>query len=354
MATHKLSIKDLATELGVSASTVSRALAGLPSISPATQRRVRELAHTLNFRPNLLAAGLRTGRTGVIGVVVPCLTGHFFPEVLHSITTTASRAGLRVIICESNEDEYQEQQHVFWLLTAQVDGLLIASANATANAGHVASARRQGVPVVFFHQVEEPHRVDSVVLNNYQGAYDGVSHLLAQGCTRVAHLSGPAHLPVFRERQRGYADALRAHGRPPLARLVRTGRATLAAGRQQMLALLDGPVVPDAVFASQDVLALGAMQALRERGLRIPEHLALVSFASESVAALAESALTFLDEAGSEIGRAATHLLLKLLADSPAPARAPRCLVLSATLLVRSSAGVVGSNRPLAALPGVG
>lgn len=118
MAARRISIKDLARQLNLSASTVSRALAGLPSVSQATRQRVRDLAHVLDFQINILAAGLRKGSTGIIGVIVPGLTGHFFPEVLHSITTAAAQAKLRVIICESNEDEQQEQEHLSWLLTA--------------------------------------------------------------------------------------------------------------------------------------------------------------------------------------------------------------------------------------------
>lgn len=118
MVARRIFIKE-AKQLNLSASTVSRALAGLPTISQATQQRVRDLACTLNFEVNILAADLRKGRTGVIGVVLH-LTGHFFPEVLHSITTAAGQAQLRVIICKSNEDEQQEQQHLFWLLAALV------------------------------------------------------------------------------------------------------------------------------------------------------------------------------------------------------------------------------------------
>jgi len=328
----------------VSPSTVSRALAGLPSVSPATQRRVRELARSLNFRLNILAAGLRKGRTGVIGVIVPRLTGHFFPEVLHSITATAGKAKLRVIICESNEDEQEEQQQLFWLLTAQVDGLLVSVARATRNTCHFETARQQGVPVVFFDQAIDCPSVNSVVLDNYQGAYDGVSHLIAQGRTRIAHLAGPQHLAVFRDRQRGYADALRAHLLPPDKRLVRTGSLTLAAGRQHMLGLLAGPVVPDAVFASQELLAIGAMRAIKARGSRIPADVALAGFAGETVAALAEPALTSIDQQSTEVGKAAVRLLLKLLAN---PTRAPQCVSLVPKLLIRDS-----SAAPLAAVAG--
>ncbi|OGX82099.1 LacI family DNA-binding transcriptional regulator [Hymenobacter coccineus] len=347
MAARRLSIKDLATQLNVSASTVSRALAGLPNVSQATQQRVRELAGTLNFQPNSLAAGLRRGSTGVIGVIVPRLTGHFFPEVLHSIAAAASQAGLRVIICESNEDEQQEQAQLLWLLTVQVDGLLISVANAAGSTRHFDVTRQQGVPLVFFNQAIDCWRASSVVFNNCQGAYKGVGHLIAQGRTRVALFTGAQHHAVSREQRRGYAEALQEHGLFLDERLVCAGGPTLAAGRQHMLALLAGPVVPNAIFATQELVAIGAMQVLKEHGLRIPQDVALAAFTTESLAALAEPALTSLDQQGSAMGQAAVQLLLKLLADTK-QVIASQCLVLNPTLLVRASSvgAVAGCGTP--------
>lgn len=351
MAARRISIIDLAKQLNLSASTVSRALAGLPSVSQATRQRVRDLACTLDFQINILAAGLRKGSTGIIGVIVPCLTGYFFPEVLHSITTAAAQAKLRVIICESNEDGQQEQEHLSWLLTAQVDGLLVCVASAAGNTSHFERASQQGVPLIFFSQAVDCQIFSSVVLNNYHGAYKGVSHLIAQDRTRIAFLTGPQQLPVFRDQQRGYAEALRAQDLPLDERLIRAGSLTLAAGRQHMLALLAGPIIPDAVFAAQDVVAIGAMQVLKERGLRIPEDMALAAFTNESIATLTAPALTSLDQQSSEIGKVAVHLLLKLLADTT-QAIVPQCVIITPSLSVRASSVLTlpaadGSPAPL-------
>jgi LacI family transcriptional regulator len=347
MIARRTLLKDLAQQLNLSIATVSRALAGVPSVSPATQQRVRELANSLNFQVNLLAAGLRRGRTGVIGVIVPALTGHFFPEVLHSITTAASQAKLRVIICESNEDEQQEQEQLLWLLTAQVDGLLVSAVNATGPISHIEAARRQAVPIVFFHQAIDYRQVNCVLLNYYQGAYESVQHLAAQYRTRIAYLTGDAHLSAFRDQQRGYAEALEDQGLLLDQRLVRTGDLTLAAGRQHMLALLSGAVVPDAIFASHELVAIGAMQVIQEHGLRVPEDIALAAFANESLAALTMPALTSFNQQGSEMGKAAVHLLLKLLEDTH-QVIASQHLVLNPTLRVRESS-VATKLRPLPA-----
>ncbi len=349
MIARRTLLKDLAQQLNLSTATVSRALAGVPSVSPSTQQRVRELANSLNFQVNLLAAGLRRGRTGVIGVIVPAFTGHFFPEVLHSITTAASKAKLRVIICESNEDEQQEQEQLLWLLTAQVDGLLVSVVNAAGPSSLMAVARQQGAPVVFFNQAIDCRQANCVLLNYYQGAYEGVRHLAAQNRTRIAHLTGAAHLPACRDQQRGYAESLEDQGLLLDQRLVRTGDLTLASGRQHMLALLSGAVVPDAIFASHELVAIGAMQVIKEHGLRIPEDIALAAFASESMAALTMPALTSLNLQGSEMGKTAVHLLLKLLEDTHHVIASQR-VVLNPTLLVRESS-VATDLRPLSTKP---
>ena len=343
MAAHRLSIKDVAQQLNISAATVSRALAGRPNVNPATRQRVCELAAALGFQVNTLAAGLRRGNTGVLGVLVPRLTGHFFPEVLHGISTAAGKARQRVIICESNDDAQQQQEQLRWLLAAQVDGLLVCPAGAADGIGPLEVARQQGVPVVCFNQAGQSCGHHSVTLDNGQGAYEAVSHLLAQGRTRIAHLTGPQHLPMFRDQQRGYAEALLAHGLLPDPQLVRAGAPTLAAGRQHALALLAAPLPPDAIFAGHELLAVGALQMLKEYGCRIPQDVALVAFASEGVATLTAPMLTALDQQGNELGQAAARLLLKLLADPPQTAGSQQ-LMLVPQLLVRASS--VAASRP--------
>lgn len=350
MATRRISIIDLAKQLNLSASTVSRALAGLPSVNQVTQQRVRDLAQTLNFQINSLAAGLRKGRTNTIGVIVPRLTGDFFPEVLHSITAAAKQAELRVIICESNEDEEQEQEHLTWLLTARVDGLLVCAVSDTGNATHFEGASEQGVPVVFFSQAVEHEWASSVVLNNYQGAYKGVRHLLAQNRTRIACFTGSQQLAVFRDHQRGYAEALWAQGLAIDERIVRTGNLTLAAGRQHMFSVLTGSTLPDAVFASQDVVAIGAMQVIKEQGLRIPEDIAVAAFTNESLAALTSPTLTSLDQQGSNIGKTAVHLLVKLLTDKT-QVTVPQCIALTPALTVRASSELIPPSAGASSKP---
>nr|WP_281383956.1 substrate-binding domain-containing protein [Hymenobacter citatus] len=265
--------------------------------------------------------------------MVPTLTGTFFPEVLHTISTAATRAKLRVIICEADESEQQEQQ-LHWLLTAQVDGLLVCATNPAGSAGHFQLARQRGVPLVFFHQAGPGKDVHAVVLNQVQAAYKAVSHLLAQGRTRIAHFAGPAHQAASHDHRQGYAQALCEYNVPWNERLLYEGEATVEAGRRHLQAALASGVLPDALFISNEVVALGALQVLHERGVRVPETIALVVCGGTGLAALASPPLTSLDLPGRELGHAAVQLLLALLAD---PGGACQRIYLTPQLHVRAS-----------------
>ncbi|RZJ57379.1 MAG: LacI family transcriptional regulator, partial [Hymenobacter sp.] len=178
MATRRASITDLATALKLSPSTISRALSGHKDVSEATKVRVRALATELHYQPNQLAAALRRGRSKMLGVVVPHIQGHFFPEVVHGITAAASKAGYQVLICQSNEDAAQERQHLDLFMTAQVEGILVSLAKTTTDFSHFEQVRAQQVPLVFFDRAVEGfegEQVRAVVLDDYQGAYQAVS-----------------------------------------------------------------------------------------------------------------------------------------------------------------------------------
>lgn len=307
-------MKDLASALGLTVPTISRALAGHPDVSQATQQRVRELAQEMNYRPNRLASGLRNGRSGIIGVVVPHITGYFFPEVIHAVSAEATKAGYSVMICESNESEQQQQATLEILLNAQVEGILISIANTTADFSAFGPVLEQQVPLVFFDRVltDEP-TVSTVVLDDYRAAYQLVTHLIEQGCTRIAHLTGALHLNVFQNRLRGYTDALIAHGLPVDEQLICRSDMSLGAGRQAMNTLLALPQPPDAICSSKDIATIGAWQVLTEHGLQAPHDVALASFGNDQFTALALPFLTSVDQQAPAIGEAAAHVLLDIV-----------------------------------------
>ena len=327
---------DLARELNVSMTTISRALSDHFSIGPAMKQKVLKLAKKYNYQPNHLASALRKGKSKLLGVVVPYIEGRFFPSVVHGIETAASKAGYNVIICQSNEDVAQERRSLDSLLSAQVAGVLVSLSRTTRDYQHFDQLRSRGVPLVYFDRVMEGDDVNAVVLDDREGAYLATWHLLAQGCRRVAHLAGPQHLNIYKNRRQGYFDALRAAGLPEDERLVIYTdmlQEQGAAGLRQLLAL---PNPPDAVFAAGDFSALGAMQEARRQGLRVPEDVAIAGFSNESFTLVAEPNITTVDQRCEEMGQAAVRLLLEAI-DSKGVAFAPRQVSLRPELLVRGS-----------------
>ena len=227
-----VSMADLARELGVSMTTISRALSDHHSIGPEMKAKVLKLAKKYHYQPNRLASALRKGRSKLLGIIVPYIEGRFFPAVVHGIETAASRAGYHVIICQSSEDEAQERRNVEALLNAQVAGIMVSVARTTTHYQHFAKVRGRGLPLVFFDRSIAGDDVNAVVLNDREGALLSTRHLLAQGCRRIAHLAGPQHLSIYQHRRQGYLDALREAGQAADETLIAYTRHDPGRGRR--------------------------------------------------------------------------------------------------------------------------
>ena len=327
---------DLARELGVSMTTVSRALSDHHSIGPATKQRVLKLAKKLNYQPNHLAAALRKGQSRLLGVVVPYIEGKFFPSVIQGIEQAASKAGFSVIVCQSHEDVQLERRNVETLLHAQVAGVLVSLARNTQEFHHFDKVRGRGIPLVFFDRIPTTELINSVILNDHEGALQATSHLLEQGCRRIAHLAGPQHLNIYRQRRQGYLDALAAHGVPADEQLIIYSDMTVDDGAQAVRQLLALPNPPDSVFGAGDSVILGALQALKSQGVRVPQDIALAGFSNEGFTSITEPRLTSVDQRCEEMGEAAVRLFLELAATPESPFT-QRQVVLQPELFIRES-----------------
>jgi LacI family transcriptional regulator len=341
MANRRASITDLAIALQLSPSTISRALSGHKDVSEATKARVRALAAELHYQPNQLAAALRRGHSKMLGVLVPHIQGHFFPEVVHGITVAASKAGYQVLICQSNEDVEQERQHLDLFMNAQVEGILVSMAKTTQDFSHFEQVRAQQVPLVFFDRVVEGfegEQVRAVVLDDYRGAYQAVTHLIEQGCQRIAHLCGPLHLSIHKNRHQGYLDALTAHGLLPDEALTVFCEMDRRGGMQATRQLFKLPAPPDAIFSSNDLAVVGALQVLKKQGRRVPEDVALVGFSNEAFTELTEPQLSSVDQCCGQMGQTAVRSLLQMIQhESKRSPTASHHIVLKPKLLVRES-----------------
>ncbi|OON69301.1 LacI family DNA-binding transcriptional regulator [Hymenobacter sp. CRA2] len=336
MARAKASITDLARQLGVSVSTISRALNDHPKTSDATKQRVWQLARELQYQPNHLAAGLRKGRSNLLGVMVPHIDGHFFTMVVKGIETVASKAGFNVMICQSNEDVRHEKKNIESLLSAQVEGILVSLARTTRDFRHFEKVHKQEIPLVFFDRVLDGLDVSAVVLDDREGGYRATRHLIEQGCRRIAHFGGPQHLNIYKNRRLGYEDALREAGLPLDDALIYYCDMTLEDGVAGMQYLLQLPWPPDAVFSASDFSVVGALQELKVHGLRVPQDLALSGFSNETFTSFTEPMLTTVDQHCEQMGQDAVRLFLEMR-HARSPGASPRRIVLQPELLVRGS-----------------
>lgn len=334
-ARHQTTIVDLARELGISKSTVSRALRDQPDIHPGTRKAVLDLAQNLDYQPNLMAYGLVKSRSNIVGMVVPEFYHYFFPNVIVGAQEVLQRAGYNLMICQSAESYETEVANVKALMASRVDGLLVSLTAQTNNVEHLRALVRKGVPLVFFNRICPDLDTPRVVVDDYAGAFGAVEHLIAQGYRRIAHLAGPPALLVSRQRQQAYLDALSTHGLTAEPELLISYDLTDEKARIYAQHLLSLAQPPDAIFAVNDPTAIEIMLVAKSRGVRIPNDLAVVGFSNDPLSAIIEPGLTTVAQPLPDIGRTAARLLLEQL--GAGDDFVPRTEVLKTELIVRGS-----------------
>lgn len=336
MADKKSTIHDIARALGVTASTVSRALNNNPRISEEMRRQVREMAARLGYEPNHIASALRRGHTDIIGVVVPTANRSFFSNVVRGVQAVAQTAGYNVIICQSNDSSAEEANIIDALLRLRVDGIIASIARESRQFEHFRKVRQQGIPLVLFDRVNEDIGASTVVIDDQMGAYQATQHLVQQGYRRIGHFAGPQHLNIYKYRLRGYTDALEVAGMAVDGRLICTGNLDVTDGRRYMESLLALSEPPDAIFSASDYAAVGAMQVLKERGISVPQDFGIVGFANELFTSFTDPGLSTVDQHSERMGEFAARLFLEEI-ESGAEAFLPHKTVLTPTLIVRGS-----------------
>jgi LacI family transcriptional regulator len=352
-------IKDIARELGVSLATVSRALADSPDISSETKERVWATAEALNYVPNLMARSLRSRRTRVIGVIVQEVASEFGAQAIRGINDELSRCGYQMLLSSGSTSPEQEQIALAMLLERSVDGLIVADA-----AHHVVDAlpaELEGarLPIVFVNR--RPRTATAVSFvgpDDVFGGYLAAEHLIGHGHRRIAHIAGPPQWQASWDRLDGYRRALADYGLACDERLVARGDWSLESGHRATASLLDQSDPPTAIFVANDLMAGGAIDAARERGLSPPADLALVGFDAREMSRFLRPALTTVTRPTYELGRTAASLLvervMKLRSDAATVAVRGR-------LVYRSSCGdhgieaePAGTDDPLLCRPAPG
>jgi DNA-binding LacI/PurR family transcriptional regulator len=329
-------IKDLARELKLSPSTVSRALRDHPDISPKTKKRVVSLADKLDYHPDSIAQSLQTKKTKTIGVIVPEIKQPFFASVINGIEELAYAAGYTIIVCQSNETADREVLVTRSLGSHRVAGLLVSLSRSTENLDHFKVLQRRGVPIVFFDRVSNDIEASKVVVDDYRGAFDVVEHLIKSGYKRIAHLAGPKNLSISKFRLKGYMDALQQENLPFNDSMVVYGGLDDTDGIVGFQKLLHLETLPDAIFAVNDPVATGAFVMIKEHGMKIPDDIALAGFSNTYMTSLLDPALTTVEQPSYEIGKTAAQLLLEQI-NSNDEKFVPKFIVLKTHLIVRSS-----------------
>ena len=339
MKSNQVTIKDLARELGISPSTVSRALKDHPDISIETKKAVTELANRLNYTPNSIALSLRQSKTNTIGVIIPEIIHFFFSTVISGIEDIAYAAGYSVIVSQSNESYEREVIDSKALFNNRVDGMLVSLSRETVKYDHFKSLFDRGIPMVFFDRVTEAIDCSKVVVDDFGGSFEATEHLIKQGYKRIAHLSGPTSLGISQERLEGYKAALKKYDMPYDDALVLRDHASEDEQLAKRLTqkLLGSSNAPDAIFAINDIAALGAMMAAKEHGLKIPDDFGIVGFSNWRFTSLTEPPMSTVNQPGFEMGQEAARLLIKQIEAKEDEEVQPETVRLKTNLVVRGS-----------------
>ena len=327
-------IIDIAGKLGMPTSTVSRALNDHPDIDSETKKRVKRILKVLHCSPNPIAESLKNNRTTTIGVIVPEIKHDFFSSAISGIEEVAYQSGYTIILCQSYESFEREVINTNMLMHHRVAGVLVSISQNTKCGDHFQDLIKRRIPLVFFDRVCEDVVASKVVIDDYRSAFDAVSFLIGKGYKRIAHFGGPKELDICKKRCRGYIDALKRAGISLQNGYVRYGGMHEQDGYTSMDSMLREKLIPDAIFAVNDPVAIGAFQRIKEARLRIPDDVAIMGFSNNKITTMIDPQLTTVDQPSFEMGKKSAEILINIIENKMVK---PRTLVLDTTLLVRGS-----------------
>ena len=329
-------IHDIAKKLNLSASTVSRALKDNPVISEGTRTLVKRIADEMGYRPNILAANLRTKRTNTIGVIVPLINRHFFSSVISGIEEVAYSRGFAVTISQSNDKFDKECKIAQTFFANRVDGLIVSIGMETNSFDHLKLFSERKIPLVFFDRVVDEIEAHKIVVDDYGGGYRVTQHLISQGAKIIAHIGGPLNLKIYEYRQNGYCEALKEAGLPVNQTLIINNSLSRGEGTKAIQQLMQNSEKPDAIFCDNDTTALSVIIYLQENGYKVPEDIAIVGFSNEPFSEVVTPSISTVKQPGYLIGQKAAQLIIEqILNGIPNPAF--KTIVMPTELIIRNS-----------------
>ncbi len=340
-----VTLKQIADQLNISVTTVSKALKDYPDVSKKTRGMVRELAKTLHYKPNTFAVNLRTKESKTIGIIIPAIVHHFFSNVIKGIIAQAEKKGYLVIILQSNESYELEKKQIDLLLSQRVDGILISIANSTANFSHLNEVIAQDKPLVMFDKIAKIVKCSKIIIDDRKAAYLATQHLIDIGCKRIAHFRGPLLPQNSIDRFLGYKKALLDNNIPydsSLVYICDCADNSFEEGKLRARQLFKEHGDVDGIFINTDMIAIGALTEFNKLGVKVPEDIAVVGFSNWFMSSVISPTLSTIDQPGYLMGKTAFKQLYKemkcIKKEKPIVHKE---IVLDTDLIIRESTSVI-------------
>ncbi|MFN4285491.1 MAG: LacI family DNA-binding transcriptional regulator [Lacibacter sp.] len=339
MKFEAVTIKDIAKALGLSTSTVSRALRDSYEISPETKQRVLEYAQKINYQPNPIALSLKERKSRSLGVIVCEIANSFFSQVINGIESVANERAYNIIIAQSHDSAGRELSDLQFLASRSVDGIIMSVGSETSDYNFLKELTEKGLPIVFFDRIVPGIETHKVIADNTVGAYEAVSHLIKKGYRHIAAIANAEGLSITQERIAGYKQALADNGLPVQESLIQYcqhGGLVHDELQQAFQQLWKQKKKPDAIFAAADKLTTGCLRILKQKKIKVPDEVALIGFSNNDLTELLDPPLSIIKQPAFEMGVAATALLLQVI-ESKRPVTEFETRVLPTELIIRKS-----------------
>jgi len=313
MRQKHITIKDLAREMNLSVTTISRAFNDKQDIKQDTRDKILQKAKELGYRPNPMARNLQKQISKNIGIIVPELIGSFFPMVLSGMEMVFSSRGYQMLILSSYESYEKELERIKTLEDSMVDGIIISLSKETKNVDVLNDLVKKGFPLVTFNRTNPKIDAPKIVFDDYKWAFFATEHLIQNGCENIYHLALPGYISISKKRINGFKRAMAKHCKNCSEENIIESGLSIEDGQRTMQSLLDKGIVPDGIFASSDRLAIGVIQVLKRNGYRIPQDCRVMGFSESNLSTVIEPALSTVTQPTEEMGRLAAETMLRIL-----------------------------------------
>jgi LacI family transcriptional regulator len=332
-----INLKELAAELKLAPSTVSRALNDSYEISEETKKKVISMAEKLNYHPNQFARSLRENKSKTIAVIIPERINNFFAQVMDGIEDIAQEHGYHLLIYNTHEDVDREKKIVNLLLNGRADAVVMSVSSQTSDVSHLQKLYDRGLPLLFFDRICPEIPTTKFITNDYESAYEGTKHLIQQGCKKIAFLMISKELSITKERYRGYCEAIKEAG----LTAEPTFSLNCCMSEEENIKLITDMLWsdnrPDGILSTVEKLAIATYHAVKRTKIRIPEDLKIISFANTTMAGLLSPSLTTITQPAITIGQECAKLLIGKLTKPKHYELIDQVITIPSKIIIRSS-----------------